>query len=586
MNETISVFVAWPYVNGDAHLGHVAGAELPPDLFTRYHRLRGNRVLMLSGSDTHGTPITIGAEKVGKTSREFFEYYHRRILESWQKLGLSYDLYTHTDTENHFRVSQEIFKALYDKGYITLKPVQQLYCEVDKRFLPDRYVEGTCPFCGYPNARGDQCDNCGRTLDATDLIDPRCKLCGSTPVIRDTEHFFFDLPAFESQLLAYINEQKHWRPNVQNFVRNWLHEGLLPRPVSRDIDWGIPVPVEGYEHKIIYVWFEAVIGYLSASIEWAANNGTPDAWRDWWYDSAARTYYFLGKDNIPFHAIIWPAELLGYDTEMNLPYDIPANEFLNLEGRQLSTSRNWAVWLPDYLERYDPDPLRYYLTAIAPETHDSEFTWAGYVERNNNELVAAWGNLVNRVVSFAHRHWDGVVPTPGEMDDRDRELLATIETGFTTVAGHYERVELREALRQSIALAREVNRYLDETAPWFEIKTDKDAAATSIYVALRAIDSLKTILSPVLPFSSERVHQFLGYEDRLFGDITITEYQEETRAHEALTYQPLEIEGTADRWKPSELPAGQKIQKPSVLFRKLDDSIVEEEIARLEASAR
>jgi len=586
MNETISVFVAWPYVNGDAHLGHVAGAELPPDLFTRYHRLRGNRVLMLSGSDTHGTPITIGAEKVGKTSREFFEYYHRRILESWQKLGLSYDLYTHTDTENHFRVSQEIFKALYDKGYITLKPVQQLYCEVDKRFLPDRYVEGTCPFCGYPNARGDQCDNCGRTLDATDLIDPRCKLCGSTPVIRDTEHFFFDLPAFESQLLVYINEQKHWRPNVQNFVRNWLHEGLLPRPVSRDIDWGIPVPVEGYEHKIIYVWFEAVIGYLSASIEWAANNGTPDAWRDWWYDSAARTYYFLGKDNIPFHAIIWPAELLGYDTEMNLPYDIPANEFLNLEGRQLSTSRNWAVWLPDYLERYDPDPLRYYLTAIAPETHDSEFTWAGYVERNNNELVAAWGNLVNRVVSFAHRHWDGVVPTPGEMDDRDRELLATIETVFTTVAGHYERVELREALRQSIALAREVNRYLDETAPWFEIKTDKDAAATSIYVALRAIDSLKTILSPVLPFSSERVHQFLGYEDRLFGDITITEYQEETRAHEALTYQPLEIEGTADRWKPSELPAGQKIQKPTVLFRKLDDSIVEEEIARLEASAR
>jgi len=586
MNETISVFVAWPYVNGDAHLGHVAGAELPPDLFTRYHRLRGNRVLMLSGSDTHGTPITIGAEKVGKTSREFFEYYHRRILESWQKLGLSYDLYTHTDTENHFRVSQEIFKALYDKGYITLKPVQQLYCEVDKRFLPDRYVEGTCPFCGYPNARGDQCDNCGRTLDATDLIDPRCKLCGSTPVIRDTEHFFFDLPAFESQLLAYINKQKHWRPNVQNFVRNWLHEGLLPRPVSRDIDWGIPVPVEGYEHKIIYVWFEAVIGYLSASIEWAANNGTPDAWRDWWYDSAARTYYFLGKDNIPFHAIIWPAELLGYDTEMNLPYDIPANEFLNLEGRQLSTSRNWAVWLPDYLERYDPDPLRYYLTAIAPETHDSEFTWAGYVERNNNELVAAWGNLVNRVVSFAHRHWDGVVPTPGEMDDRDRELLATIETGFTTVAGHYERVELREALRQSIALAREVNRYLDETAPWFEIKTDKDAAATSIYVALRAIDSLKTILSPVLPFSSERVHQFLGYEDRLFGDITITEYQEETRAHEALTYQPLEIEGTADRWKPSELPSGQKIQKPTVLFRKLDDSIVEEEIARLEASAR
>ncbi|MCO5175474.1 MAG: methionine--tRNA ligase [Thermomicrobiales bacterium] len=586
MNETISVFVAWPYVNGDAHLGHIAGAELPPDLFTRYHRLRGNRVLMLSGSDTHGTPITIGAEKVGKTPREYFEYYHRRILESWQKLGLSYDLYTHTDTENHFRVSQDIFKNLHDKEFITLQPVQQLYCEVDKRFLPDRYVEGTCPFCGYTSARGDQCDNCGRTLDATDLIDPRCKLCGSTPVIRDTEHFFFDLPAFESRLLEYINEQKHWRPNVQNFVRNWLQEGLLSRAVSRDIDWGIPVPIEGYEHKIIYVWFEAVIGYLSVSIEWAANSGKPEAWRDWWYDPEARSYYFLGKDNIPFHAIIWPAELLGYDTEMNLPYDIPANEFLNLEGSQLSTSRNWAVWLPDYLERYDPDPLRYYLTAIAPETHDSEFTWSGFVERNNNELVAAWGNLVNRVVSFAHRHWDGVVPTPGELDDRDRQLLATIEAGFATVAGHYERVELREALRQSIALAREVNRYLDETAPWFEVKTDKEAAATSIFVALRAIDSLKIILAPVLPFSSERVHQFLGYDGRLSGEITIAEYQEETRSHEALTYQPLEIETTVDRWKPSELPAGQKIQKPTVLFRKLDDSVVEEEIARLEASVK
>ena len=585
MNETIGVFVAWPYANGDSHLGHVAGAYLPPDIFARYHRLRGNRVLMVSGSDSHGTPITIGAERAGVSPREFFEYYHRRIVESWRQLGISFDLFTHTDTENHFRVSQDIFCDLYEKGYITLHDVQQLYCEVDQRFLPDRYVEGACPFCGYTNARGDQCDNCGRTLDATDLIDPRCKLCGSTPVIRDTEHFFFDLPAFEKPLLDYINGQEHWRPNVQNFVRNWLQEGLLPRPVSRDIEWGIPVPIEGYEHKIIYVWFEAVIGYLSASIEWAANNGRPDAWRDWWFDPNARPYYFIGKDNIPFHAIIWPAELLAYNPEMDLPYDIPANEFLNLEGRQFSTSRNWAVWLPDYLERYAPDPLRYYLTAIAPETRDSEFTWAGYVERNNNELVAAWGNLVNRVVSFAHRHWDGVVPTPGELDERDRELLASIEAGFQTVGDLYAGVELREALRQAMALAREVNRYLDETAPWFEVKTDKAAAATSVYVALRAIDSLKLLLAPVLPFSSERVHQFLGYEDRLFGDLTITEYQEETRGHEALTYQPLPVEGTADRWRPSDLRPGQALQKPSVLFQKLDESVVEEERARLEASA-
>ncbi len=585
MSETIGVFVAWPYANGDAHLGHVAGAYLPPDIFARYHRLRGNRVLMVSGSDSHGTPITIGAEKAGVTPREFFEHYHRRIVDSWRQLGISFDLFTHTDTENHFRISQDIFRDLYEKGYITLHGVQQLYCEVDQRFLPDRYVEGTCPFCGYTNARGDQCDNCGRTLDATDLIDPRCKLCGSTPVVRDTEHFFFDLPAFEKQLLDYINGQAHWRPNVQNFVRNWLQEGLLPRPVSRDIEWGIPVPIAGYEHKIIYVWFEAVIGYLSASIEWAANNGRPDAWRDWWFDPNARPYYFIGKDNIPFHAIIWPAELLAHDPEMDLPFDIPANEFLNLEGRQFSTSRNWAVWLPDYLERFAPDPLRYYLTAIAPETRDSEFTWAGYVERNNNELVAAWGNLVNRVVSFAHRHWGGVVPAPGVLGERDRALLATVEAGFETVGGLYARVELREALRQAMALAREVNRYLDETAPWFAVKTDKDAAATSVYVALRAIDSLKLLLAPVLPFTSERVHQFLGYEDRLFGDLTVTEYQEETRGHEALTYRPLPVEGEADRWQPSDLPPGQALQRPSVLFQKLDDSVVEEERARLEASA-
>lgn len=584
-NQIVGVFVAWPYANGDLHLGHVAGAYLPPDIFARYHRLRGSRVLMVSGSDSHGTPITVAAEREGTTAREFFERYHRRFLESWLGLGISFDLFTHTDTENHAQVSRRIFRTLYDAGHITRQGTEQLYCEVDQRFLPDRYVEGACPNCGFPNARGDQCDNCGRTLDATDLIDPRCKLCGSTPVIRETEHFFLDLPAFERELLAYIEEQTHWRSTVQNFVRGWLTEGLKPRPVSRDIEWGIPVPVEGYEHKIMYVWFEAVIGYLSASIEWAKNAGDDDAWKAWWYNPAARPYYFIGKDNIPFHAIIWPAELMGYGGDMNLPWDIPANEFLNLEGRQFSTSRNWAIWLPDYLERFAPDPLRYYLTAIAPETRDSEFTWDGYVERNNNELVATWGNLVNRVVSFAHRHWEGVVPTPGELSERDRALLQQIEAGFGTVGALYEQTELRAALRETMALAREVNRYLDETAPWFAIKTDREAAATAVYVALRAIDSLAVLFAPVLPFTSERARSFLGHDRPLFGTQEIRHYAERERTHEALVYSPLIEEGSLDRWVPSELQPGTPLQKPSVLFQKLDDSVAEQERARLEEMA-
>ncbi|MDQ3548983.1 MAG: methionine--tRNA ligase [Chloroflexota bacterium] len=581
MNETIGVFVAWPYANGDLHLGHVAGAYLPADIFARYHRLRGNRVLMVSGSDSHGTPITVGAERQGITPRAFFEHFHGRFLTGLRDLGISYDLFTHTDTENHWRVSQEIFRSLYEQGHITLQPVQQLYCEVDTRFLPDRYVEGTCPNCGYKDARGDQCDNCGRTLDATDLIDPRCKLCGTRPVVRETEHFFYDLPRFEARLLEYINQQEHWRPNVLNFTRNWLQEGLRPRPFSRDIEWGVPVPIEGYEHKVMYVWIEAVVGYLSASIEWASNNGQPNVWRDWWFAPSARAYYFMGKDNIPFHSIIWPSELMGYNAEMNLPYAIPANEFLNLEGQQFSTSRNWAVWLPDYLERYAADPLRYYLTAIAPETRDSEFTWAGYVERNNNELVATWGNLVNRVISFANRHWEGIVPTPGALDERDQAILATIASGFGTVGNLYAATELRGALREAIGLAREVNRYLDETSPWFQVKQDKERAATSVYVALCCIDSLKLLLAPVLPHTSQHVHEFLGYGLPLFGELTIEHYTETEREHDALVYHPLPEEATEDRWQPSQLKPGHPIQKPTVLFQKLDESVIEEERAKL-----
>ena len=577
MSERIGVFVAWPYANGDLHLGHVAGAYLPPDIFSRYHRLRGNQVLMVSGSDSHGTPITVKADEEGVSPREIFERYHRRFLDSFRDLGISFDLFTHTDTENHFAVAQDIFSRLLEKGYLYRETMRQLYCEHDRKFLPDRYVEGTCPYCAYEGARGDQCERCGRVLDATEIIEPRCKLCGHRPVVRETEHFFLDLPALNARLLAWVEEQTHWRPNVYNFTLNYLKEGLQPRPVTRDIEWGIPIPLEGYEDKRIYVWFEAVIGYLSASIEWARDIGQPDRWAEWWKDETARGYYFIGKDNIPFHTIIWPAMLMGYGG-LNLPYDVPANEFMNLEGRKISTSRNWAVWLPDYLSRYDPDPLRYYLTVNAPETRDTDFAWGDFLRRNNDELVATWGNLAHRVLTFAYRNFEGQVPEPGELSDVDRAVLEKVENAFESIGELLGRCSFKAALTEVMALAQEGNRYLNETSPWFAIKEDRQAAATSIYVALRVIDSLKRLLCPFLPFSSQKLHEILGYEGDLLGRLEIRTFQEERKTHQALCY---EGEGTEGVWAPSQLPAGQALRKPQPLFKQLDESIVEEEMARL-----
>jgi len=581
MSERIGIFVAWPYANGPLHVGHIAGAYLPPDIFARYHRMRGNEVLMVSGSDSHGTPITVGAAQAGIPPREFFLKWHRSFLESFQQLGISFDLFTHTDTPNHHRVAQDVFLRLLEKGYLYTQKQQQLYSVTENRFLPDRDVEGTCPHCGYEEARGDQCDNCGRLLDALELINPRSKIDGSTPVVRETEHFFLDLPAFAERLEAWIQKQGHWRPNVRNWALGMIREGLQGRPITRDLEWGIPVPVKGWEHKVLYVWFEAVIGYLSASIEWSADYDVPDAWEKWWKDPEARGYYFIGKDNIPFHAVIWPAMLMGYG-DLNLPYDIVANEYLNLEGQGMSTSRNWAVWLPDYLARYDPDPLRYYLTIIAPEGRDSEFTWADYVRRNNEELVATWGNLAHRVLNFAFSRFEGRVPKPGELDARDREMLAAAEKGFETVGNLLEGARFKAALTEAMAIAHEANRYLDEKAPWLVIKEDRAAAATSVYVALRVIDNLKTLLYPFLPFTCQQLHRYLGYDDDLLGELRIETFQSDGETHEALTFRG-DLSG---RWQPSQLAPGQPLRKPRPLFQKLDPSVAEEERARLEQQAR
>jgi methionyl-tRNA synthetase len=586
MPDFIHVSVAWPYANGDLHIGHLAGALLPADIFARYHRLKGNRVLMVSGSDSHGTPTTLEADRRGVPPRQLFEHFHARHLETQRAIGISHDLYTHTDTENHHRIAQDFFRALHQGGHLYRETQRQLYSETQGRFLPDRYVEGTCPICGFAGARGDQCDNCGNLLDALDLIDPRSKTDGSQPVVRETEHFFFNLPAFTDRLLLYLEEHaNHWRPNVINFARNYINEGLRGRPVTRDIEWGVPVPLPGWDDKRIYVWFEAVIGYFSASVEWAQNAGQPAAWKDWWYNPQARIFNFLGKDNIPFHTVIWQAELLGVGHwgedgggQLNLPYDVPANEFMNVEGAKFSKSRNWAVWLPDILDRYDPDAIRYYVASVMPETRDSEFSWNDFVRRNNDELVATWGNLANRVLSFAYKHWEGRVPQPGELRPADNELLEQVEGGFQTIGGHLEAVHLRAALGEAIALAGAVNRYLDLQGPWFAIKQDRAAAATTIYTALRAIDSLKVLFSPFLPFSSERLHRGLGYAQPLFGEQKIVTYQESERPHQALIYDPSPASGS---WEPSRLEPGQLLRQPEPLYRKLDESIVEEERARL-----
>ena len=586
MPDFIHVSVAWPYANGDLHIGHLAGALLPADIFARYHRLKGNRVLMVSGSDSHGTPTTLEADRRGVPPRQLFEHFHARHLETQRAIGISHDLYTHTDTENHHRIAQDFFRTLYQGGHLYRETQRQLYSETQNRFLPDRYVEGTCPICGFAGARGDQCDNCGNLLDALDLIEPRSKTDGSLPVVRETEHFFFNLPAFTDRLLVYLDEHaNHWRPTVINFARNYINEGLRGRPVTRDIEWGVPVPLPGWDDKRIYVWFEAVIGYFSASVEWAQTAGQPAAWKDWWYNPQARIFNFLGKDNIPFHTVIWQAELLGVGRwgedggkQLNLPYDVPANEFMNVEGAKSSKSRNWAVWLPDILDRYDPDAIRYYVASVMPETRDSEFSWNDFVRRNNDELVATWGNLANRVLSFAYKHWEGRVPQPGELRPADNELLEQVEGGFQTIGGHLEAVHLRAALGEAIALAGAVNRYLDLQGPWFAIKQDRPAAATTIYTALRAIDSLKVLFSPFLPFSSERLHRILGYDHPLFGEQKIVTYQESERPHQALIYDPAPASGS---WEPSRLDPGQLLRQPEPLYRKLDESIVEEERARL-----
>ena len=586
--------VAWPYASGLRHIGHVAGFGVPSDTFARYHRLRGDDVLMVSGTDEHGTPVMVAADAAGESPRETADRFNTLIREDLRDLGLSYDLFTRTTTINHYRITRDLFRTLYEKGYVIEQETLGAFSATTGHTLPDRYIEGTCPICGFESARGDQCDNCGNQLDPTDLIEPRSKIDGTPPVFRTTKHLFLDLPAFKEQLTAWIESQDHWRPNVRRFSLNFV-EKLKPRPITRDLDWGVPIPVAGYdelEDKKIYVWFDAVIGYLSASVEWASNRGDPEAWREWWQNPAAEHTYFMGKDNIVFHTVIWPSMLLGYGAggelggggaNLELPDNVASSEFLTMEGKKFSSSRNVAILVRDFLSRYDPDALRYFISIAGPETQDTDFTWSEFVRRNNDELVATWGNLVNRTLQSAFKNF-GHVPEPGPFVPADSELLVEIERGFESVGTLIEAARFKAALQEAMRLAGLGNQYVAAQAPWSLLESDPERAATVLFVALRAIDNLKILFTPFIPFSSQRLHELLGYEGLIAGPLELrTVTEDEGHEHVVLTG---DYESWVGRWTPSALPAGQTLREPAPLFTKLDaEQVVADELARMEAAA-
>ena len=546
---------------------------MPADVLARFERLRGSRVLMASGTDEHGTPITYEADKAGVPPREFVDRNSALIVDDLRRLGMTYDIFTRTTTANHYRVTQDLFLKLYEKGYLVKQKQMGAFDPATGRTLPDRYIEGKCPICGFPDARGDQCDNCGNQLDPIDLINPHQRGSDAPVEFRETEHFFFDLPAFGTQLMEWITQHENWRPNVRKYSLEFARN-LKPRAITRDLDWGVPVPLPGWEdnpHKKIYVWFDAVIGYLSASIEWALRRGEPDAWKDWWQNPDAWHYYVMGKDNITFHTVLWPAILIGAG-DLELPDDIVASEFLHMEGKKVSTSRGQVIYVKDVLDQYDPDALRYYLMIAGPENQDTDFTWSEFVRRNNDELVATWGNLVHRTLVNAHRNFGGV-PDPLELTGADKALIKEVEAALDYVAQQLGQARFQVALKHTMTMAARVNVYLGTEQPWHTIKTDRARAGTVLYVALRCVDNLKTMLTPFLPFSAQRLHQMLGYTDVIAPQPEVREYAEDGVSHLVLAGDY----AFDNRWLPSQLEPGRKLPPPEALFKRLDE-VVEEEI--------
>ena len=603
MSKVLSA-VAWPYANGPRHIGHVAGFGVPSDVFSRYMRMAGHDVLMVSGTDEHGTPILVAADAAGVSPRELADKNNRLIVEDLVNLGLSYDLFTRTTTRNHYSVVQELFRTVHANGYMVEQTTFGAISPSTGRTLPDRYIEGTCPICGATDARGDQCDTCGNQLDPTDLIDPRSRINGETPEFVESRHFFLDLPAFAETLGGWLDEREEsgmWRPNVIRFSKGLLKD-MKPRAMSRDIDWGIPIPLDGWRDapsKRLYVWFDAVIGYLSASIEWARRLGDPERWREWWNDPEALSYYFQGKDNITFHSQIWPAELLGYAGrgakggepgvygELDLPTEVVASEFMTMEGKAFSSSRGVVIYVRDVLSRYQPDALRYFICAAGPESSDSDFTWSEFVQRTNSELVAGWGNLVNRTANMIAKNF-GEIPPCGPLEPVDREILAEVRGAFDSVGDLLERHRQRAAIAEAMRVVGEVNAYVSATEP-FKLKGEENRQRleTVLHVLAQCVSDLNLILSPFLPHSSNAIHKVMG------GDGRLTPMPQMVEVHDL----PAEVEGEAAglttfpiitgdytgfaKWETAAVVPGTPIVKPSPVFVKLDPSVIDLELGRL-----
>ncbi|MBP2371017.1 methionine--tRNA ligase [Pseudonocardia parietis] len=580
MNDAVLTAVAWPYANGPRHIGHVSGFGVPSDVFARYRRMAGDRVLMVSGTDEHGTPIQVQADTEGLTPRQLADKYNDVITRDLQGLGLSYDLFTRTTTSNHYEVAQEMFTSLYKNGYVIPKTQLGAISPSTGRTLPDRYIEGTCPICGYDGARGDQCDNCGNQLDPADLKNPRSRINGEVPEFIETEHLFLDLPAFSESLGSWLSTRTDWRPNVLRFSAN-LAKDLKPRAITRDLEWGVPVPLDGWSDnpmKKIYVWFDAVIGYLSASVEWARRSGDPDAWKQWWTDPAAQAYYFMGKDNITFHSVMWPAIMLGHNGQgdrggepgafgnLNLPSEVVSSEYLTMSGSKFSTSRGNVIYVGDFLREFGPDALRYHIAVAGPESQDVDFTWDEFVRRVNFELANEWGNLVNRSISMAHKNV-GAIPEPKAPQQADAELLAYSKAGFDTVGGLLARNRFKQAAGEAMRVVTAANRYLSDQEPW-KRKDDPERRDTILHTALQVVQDANTLLTPFLPHSAQKVHEALG-------GTGVWAAQPERQTVEDLGDGPAYPVLTGDyaaeqaHWGSTPIATGRPLAKPAPIFAKL-----------------
>lgn len=514
---------ALPYANGKLHIGHVAGAYLPADIFVRFLRLNQEDVIYICGTDEHGTPISIQADTEGVSPRVIVDRYHKLIKTAFDGISIEFDNFSGTARPPHFQISQEFFTNLFNKKHIHPKDTLQFYCEHDQRFLADRYVEGTCPNCGAAGARGDQCDACGQIYDTTTLKDPKCKICGNTPVIRHTRHWFLHLDGFTQQMKDWIAHKEYWKENVRNFMLNLLEQGLVERSITRDIKWGIPVPLEEAAGKVLYVWFDAPIGYISSTIEWALKTGQPERWKDYWLDPETQLIHFIGKDNIIFHALIWPAMLMGQDKNFVLPHDIPANEFMNLEGQKISTSRNWAIWVDEFVQDFDGDFLRYYLANNAPESKDSDFGWKDFQNKINNELNNTLGNLANRVFAFSKKQFDGTIK-PVELCEIGKAVLTEARELCKQIRQGYTEYQVRRNTKLIMDIARLGNKYFDESKPWQTVKTEPEKARETIYVCTCLLRMISVVMYPIIPQSMLKLRQILGLPGIRHWDECLDEY--------------------------------------------------------------